>query len=149
MKPLRFSLILPALGIMVSANTFAQSSKSILFNSSSKDKLVHRMVFSNGDYCHVREYLGEEHIGLRVVYLVTERDVSENEVKSLIIKLAKEYCSKHELPLITTAVQKFNGSNSKNSEHWHIDVPNKGYAEFFVAVDWIGESVAIQIKYYK
>ena len=132
----------------MSANGFAQGSKGLLFDSTSKDKLVHRKVFSNGDYCHVREYLGVEHIGLRVAYFVADRDISENEVKSLITKLANEFCGKRERPLIISAIQKFKGTNSKPIEHWQIDIPSKGYAEFFVAVDWIGESVAIQIKYY-
>jgi hypothetical protein len=141
------TIALFALGLLASSPCLAQDSGKPLFNVISKDKLVRRKVFANGDYCQVREYAGDEHIGIRVVYFLAERSVDESDVRSLIKKLATEYCGKREAPLILTAVDKFKPANS--ADHWMINLQNRDYAEFFIAVHWLGESVTIQIKYYK
>jgi len=136
-----------ALGLFISNGSFAQCAERTLFNSISKDKLVHRTVFANGDYCQVREYAGDEHLGVRVVYFLAERSIGEPEVRSLIKKLAHDFCGKRERPLILAAVDKFNPG--KSPDHWMINLQHQDYAEFFVSVDWLSESVSIQIKYYK
>jgi len=136
-----------AYGILISNGCFAQCAEKPLLNSTSKDKLVRRTVFPNGDYRQVREYVGDEHTGIRVVYFLAERSIGEPEVRSLIKTLARDFCGKRETPLILAAVDKFDPG--KSPDHWMINLQNQDYAEFFISVDWLGESVSIQIKYYK
>ncbi len=123
--------------------------KGLLYESLSKNGLVRRSVLENGDYCHVREYFGEEHFGMRIAYFIPERDADEKEIKSIISKLAKQFCGKKEAPLILEAVRKFKAPTTGNVDHWVIDLNNSNYSEFFVIIDLIGESIAIQVKYYQ
>ena len=148
MVPMRQTHALLTICFLASGICVAQSVERPLFKSSSKDKLVHRMVFANGDYCQVREY-GGEHIGMRIVYVLTERSASEDQVRSLIKRLAADYCWKKEIPLVNAAVEGFDPTKAKTPDHWMITLQRPNYAEFFISVDWLGESVVVQIKYYK
>ncbi|GEM_PF-3635810 len=114
----------------------------------SKDGLIQRRVLPNGDYCQIREWAGEEHVGRRIVYLVTERGLDADGAKALISQLVKAHCGKREAPHFLLKLAAFDPRRQKSQEHWQIEVDEPGYSEFFISVDWISESVAIQIKYW-
>jgi len=120
-----------------------------LFAQTSKDKLVYREVLPNGDFCQVRQYVGDEHIGLRIAYLITEQTIDEPTLRSLVQTLIRKHCGKREGPLLLEALNKFRPSSSSNSDHWLILVKDPSYSECFIKIDWVGESITVQIKYYK
>jgi hypothetical protein len=140
------SIFIPLILVLTCQALLAQTTSRVIFDSKSKDGLVHRLVYADGDYCHVREYASEESSGLRISYLVTERIVSIPDVKSLITRLANQFVGKREKPLILKALQNYR-EGAKDSDHWLVTINNPGYSEFYISVDWFSESVSIQIKY--
>jgi hypothetical protein len=140
------SLLLVLMVALGTSFGVSQEPSRPLFDSKSKDGLDRRLVYANGDYCHVREYAGEEHIGLRLTYMISERIVSIPDVKSLITKVANQFAGKRERALILKALQGYR-DGVIDSDHWRGTIQDQGYSEFYVSVDWVSESVLIQIKY--
>ncbi|WP_285723396.1 hypothetical protein [Geothrix rubra] len=149
MAPKPGSFLLP-LALTIGLPSLAHSGPDRpLFAQKSKDRLVYREVLSNGDFCQVREYVGEEHVGLRVVYFIPERTLDETALRRLIRSLIQKHCGKREVPLLSKALDQFNSASSKTPDHWFIQVKDRSYSECFIIANWLGESITVEIKYYK
>ena len=149
MEPKPGSFLLP-LALAVGLPSLAHSgSDKPMFAQKSKDGLVYREVLATGDFCQVREYVGDEHIGLRVVYFIPERTLDEAALRRLIQSLIQKYCGKREVPLLLTALNQFNSASSNNPDNWFIQVKDRNYSECFITAHWLGESITVEIKYYK
>ena len=134
---------------LLSIHSTLFGSEKLLFTQKSKDQRVSRIVLSNGDFCQVRHYTGDEHQGLRVVYFVPERSLDENELRNLIQSLIFKYCGKREVPLLTTALKQFKRTSTTDQDHWFVQVKDPDYSECFIAAHWQGESITVEIKYYQ